>query len=150
MMEAVAINDYNELSFKTGDIVKVLKEENPNWYLAEFEGREGLVPKKYLHQKKCSWFAGKIPRNEAETKLKGETHDGAFLIRMSESLPYSGEFSLSVKFKDNVKHFRVLRDSAGRYFLWGSGFHSLNKFIEYHKTTSVSREDQTLVLKEGQ
>lgn len=48
------------------------------------------------------WFAGKIPRLEAERRLLEKDArgnyihpDGAFLLRNSESAP--GEFSISVK-----------------------------------------------------
>lgn len=41
------------------------------------------------------WFFGKIPRAKAEEMLGKQRHDGAFLIRESESAP--GDFSLSVK-----------------------------------------------------
>lgn len=41
-----------------------------------------------------SWYYGRITRAEAE-KLLHDKHEGAFLIRVSESSP--GDFSLSVK-----------------------------------------------------
>ena len=50
-----------------------------------------------------------------------------------------GEFSLSVLFAGQVQHFKVLRDGAGKYFLWVQKFVSLNELIAYHRTTSVSR-----------
>lgn len=42
----------------------------------------------------CSWYYGRITRADAE-KLLSNKHEGAFLIRISESSP--GDFSLSVK-----------------------------------------------------
>lgn len=41
-----------------------------------------------------SWYYGRISRADAE-KLLLKKHEGAFLIRVSESSP--GDFSLSVK-----------------------------------------------------
>ena len=41
------------------------------------------------------WFHGRITRAKAEDLLGKQPHDGAFLIRESESTP--GDFSLSVK-----------------------------------------------------
>lgn len=64
-------------------------------------------------------------------------HEGAFLIRVSESSP--GDFSLSVKCSDGVQHFKVLRDAQGKFFLWVVKFNSLNELVEYHRTSSVSR-----------
>ena len=43
----------------------------------------------------CRWFHGRITRAKAEDLLSKQPHDGAFLIRESESTP--GDFSLSVK-----------------------------------------------------
>lgn len=43
----------------------------------------------------CSWYRGRITRAKAEEILGHQPHDGAFLIRESESTP--GDFSLSVK-----------------------------------------------------
>lgn len=70
-------------------------------------------------------------------KLLSNKHDGAFLIRISESSP--GDFSLSVKCSDGVQHFKVLRDNQGKFFLWVVKFNSLNELVEYHRTASVSR-----------
>jgi hypothetical protein len=41
-----------------------------------------------------SWYYGRITRADAE-KLLGNKHEGAFVVRVSESSP--GDFSLSVK-----------------------------------------------------
>ena len=53
-----------------------------------------------------------------------------------------GGFSLSVRVNNrqsgvHVQHFKVLRDDAGKYFLWVVKFQSLNELITYHKTSSV-------------
>ncbi|XP_030832396.1 protein enhancer of sevenless 2B isoform X2 [Strongylocentrotus purpuratus] len=89
-------------------------------------------------------FMVKVTRDGAEELLKNDG-DGAFLIRESEGTP--GDYSLSVKFVDGVQHFKVLRDGAGKYFLWVVKFNSLNQLVEYHRTSSVSRS-QTIYLKD--
>lgn len=38
-----------------------------------------------------------------------------------------------------VQHFKVLRDSAGKFFLWVIKFNSLNELVDYHRTSSISR-----------
>ncbi|XP_069808190.1 growth factor receptor-bound protein 2 isoform X1 [Dendropsophus ebraccatus] len=145
-MEAIAKYDFkatadDELSFKRGDILKVLNEEcDQNWYKAELNGKDGFIPKNYIEMKPHPWFFGKIPRAKAEEMLSKQRHDGAFLIRESESAP--GDFSLSVKFGNDVQHFKVLRDGAGKYFLWVVKFNSLNELVDYHRSTSVSRNQQ--------
>jgi len=99
------------------------------------------------------WFYGNLARVDAEQiLLKKDANsqrfnqpDGAFLVRMCESSP--GDFSLSVKYQDQVQHFKVLRDGMGKYFLWVVKFDSINELIEYHRTTSVNR-GQNLLLKD--
>ena len=46
-----------------------------------------------------------------------------------------------------MQHFKVLRDGAGKYFLWVVKFNSLNELVEYHRSSSVSRS-QTIYLKD--
>ena len=140
-MEALALHDFHttagdELSFKKGSVLKVLNTDN-NWYEAEQDGKGGLIPKNYIQMKDHQWYHGRITRANAEEKLSKQPQDGAFLIRESESTP--GDFSLSVKFGGHVQHFKVLRDGAGKYFLWVIKFNSLNQLVDYHRTSSVSR-----------
>ena len=52
-----------------------------------------------------------------------------------------------LRYESGVQHFKVLRDGAGKYFLWIVKFESLNQLIEYHRTTSVSR-GPTIILKD--
>ncbi|XP_077296938.1 growth factor receptor-bound protein 2 drk [Arctopsyche grandis] len=141
-MEAVAKHDFtananDELSFRRNQILKILNmEDDLNWYRAELDGREGLIPSNYISMKNHDWYYGRITRADAE-KLLLNKQEGSFLIRISESSP--GDFSLSVKCSDGVQHFKVLRDAAGKFFLWVVKFGSLNELVDYHRTTSVSR-----------
>ncbi|XP_041363242.1 growth factor receptor-bound protein 2-like [Gigantopelta aegis] len=151
-MEAIAKHDFSataddELSFKKGSCLKVLStDEDKNWFKAEHSGREGYIPNNYIDVKPHPWFYGKISRVKAEEMLmQGNNCDGAFLVRNSESAP--GEFSISVKFQNGVQHFKVLRDGAGKYFLWIVKFNSINELIAYHRTASVSRT-QSIFLKD--
>eukprot|EP00118_Oscarella_pearsei_P024617 m.306437 g.306437 ORF g.306437 m.306437 type:complete len:214 (+) comp41233_c0_seq1:111-752(+) len=142
-MEAAAKYDFkataqDELTFRKGDIIKVLNtEDDKNWFKAEKDGIEGFIPATYIEMRSHKWYRGKLPRLKAEETLLKQKLDGAFLIRDSESTP--GDFSLSVRYQDQVQHFKVLRDGAGKYFLWVQKFNSLNQLIDYHRTTSVSR-----------
>uniref|UniRef100_A0A1E1XNK1 Putative adaptor protein grb2 n=2 Tax=Amblyomma TaxID=6942 RepID=A0A1E1XNK1_AMBSC len=141
-MEAIAKHDFNataddELSFRKGQVLKVLNmEDDMNWYRAELDSKEGLIPSNYIEMKKHDWYYGRITRADAE-KLLSNKHEGAFLIRVSESSP--GDFSLSVRCGDGVQHFKVLRDTMGKFFLWVVKFASLNELVEYHRSASVSR-----------
>lgn len=157
-MEAEAKHDFtatadDELSFQKGNILKILSmDEDKNWYKAELDGKEGYIPSNYIEMETHAWFVNKISRAEAESLLleKNDCNehtqkDGSFLVRPSESSP--GDFSLSVKFGDGVQHFKVLRDGAGKYFLWVVKFDSLNQLVKYHRTASVSRS-QTIYLRD--
>ncbi|CAF3353176.1 unnamed protein product [Rotaria sp. Silwood1] len=158
-MQAFGRYDFNataddELSFQKGAVLKILNtDEDMNWYKAEFKGQEGYIPKNYIEMVPTPWFNGKISRVEAEKILlpkdanarRISQPDGAFIVRMSEASP--GDFSLSVKYQDQVQHFKVLRDGMGKYFLWAIKFDSINELIEYHRTTSVNR-GQNLLLKD--
>ncbi|XP_060116850.1 growth factor receptor-bound protein 2-like isoform X1 [Heteronotia binoei] len=145
-MEAVAKYDFgatadDELSFKQGDILKVLdKECDVNWYKAELDGKDGFVPKNYAEMKPHPWFFGEIPRAKAEKVLGQQRQDGAFLLRVCETVP--GDFSLSVRCGSEVQHFKVFRDRAGKYFLWALRFSSLNELVRHYRATSVSRNRQ--------
>lgn len=56
-------------------------------------------------------------------------------------------WNLMYRFADQVQHFKVLRDGAGKYFLWVVKFDSLNDLVKYHRTASVSRS-QTIYLQD--
>ena len=73
----------------------------------------GLIPSNYIEMKAHNWYYGRITRADAE-KLLANKHEGAFVVRVSESSP--GDFSLSVKCQDGVQHFKVLRDAQGWFF----------------------------------
>jgi growth factor receptor-binding protein 2 len=148
-MEAIGLFDFvptggDELPFKKGDKINIVNTDDKHWFKAEKAGRQGLVPKNYIQMSEHSWYHGKIARSKAEEILIGEK-DGVYLVRESESTP--GDFSLSVKFQQSVQHFKVLRDGAGKYFLWVVKFNSLNELVKYHKTSSISRT-QKLFLKD--
>ena len=149
-MEAIAKPDFiatadYELSFKKHHVLKMLnKEDDMNWFRAELDGRDGLIPSNYIEMKLHSWYYGRITRAGAE-KLLMNKHEGAFVVRVSESSP--GDFSLSVKCGDGVQHFKVLRDAQGKFFLWVVKFNSLNELVDYHHSASVSKS-QEIKLKE--
>ena len=64
-------------------------------------------------------------------------------VKFSQSF----EHTFLCRFGGGVQHFKVLRDGAGKYFLWVVKFNSLNQLVDYHRTSSVSRT-QTIYLKD--
>lgn len=81
----------------------------------------------------CRWFFGRIKRVEAEQKLlsAGNPH-GTFLIRESESQP--GNYSLSIREMDSVKHYRIRSMDNGGFFIASRAvFPTLSQLVEHYK-----------------
>ena len=143
-MEAIGKHDFkpgdpkSELGFKKGDKLLILNYgDQTSWYNAEMDGRVGMVPENYIEVKRANWYYARISRATAESILQGKEHEGAFLVRLSESSPT--DFSLSVKCGNSVQHFRILKDSEHKYFLWATRFNSLNELVDHYRTETVSR-----------
>uniref|UniRef100_A0A673KQN2 Osteoclast-stimulating factor 1 n=1 Tax=Sinocyclocheilus rhinocerous TaxID=307959 RepID=A0A673KQN2_9TELE len=144
-MEARGKYDFNgkeedELSFRKGDILKVNE-----WFKAELHGHEGFIPKNYVDMQTLSWFKENAGRGSAEEMLMSR-EVGAFLIRGSQSSP--GDFSISVRHEYDVQHFKVMKDKSCQYYLWTEKFTSLNKLVEFYKTTSISKQRE-IFLRDG-
>ncbi|XP_053545022.1 GRB2-related adapter protein 2 [Bombina bombina] len=149
-MEALALYEFtasgeDELSFKKGDILKILGSDD-NWYKAELQGSDGYVPKNYVEAQFPRWYYKGISRAEAESTLMAR-HLGSFIMRTSQTS--KGEFSISVRHEEDVQHFKVMRDPRGNYYLWTEKFKSLNKLVEHYKTSSISRQKQILLREDG-
>ncbi|XP_068606082.1 GRB2-related adapter protein 2a [Brachionichthys hirsutus] len=125
----------DELSFRRGDTLKILSRQD-DWFRAELDGQEGFVPQNYIEMQTPGWFQENASRSAAEELLR---HKGVgdFVIRGCQSSP--GEFSISVRHESDVQHFKVMRESKGRYFLWSQKFTSLNKLVEFYKNSSISK-----------
>uniref|UniRef100_A0A1I8GS48 SH3 domain-containing protein n=1 Tax=Macrostomum lignano TaxID=282301 RepID=A0A1I8GS48_9PLAT len=134
-MEAVALHDFtpsnsDELRFSKNQLLKVLSMDvDPGWYLAELNGQSGLVPSNYVRMADHSWYP-----------------DGAFLVRTSETT--APDFSISVKFGNQLQHFKVLKDEAGKYYLWFTKFDSINQMIQYHRLNSISQTNSHMLLRD--
>eukprot|EP00035_Acanthoeca_spectabilis_P021685 m.439610 g.439610 ORF g.439610 m.439610 type:complete len:672 (-) comp18403_c0_seq1:923-2938(-) len=141
----VALYDYNprckqELLMRQDDIV-ILLEEDKDWSLVEnaISGTQGYVPATFIavafSLESEPWFFGKITRSKAEKLLMNPMRKhGCFLIRESESAP--GQYSLSMRDGDSVRHFRVQTLDGGKYRLQGSPsppFTTLGELVEFHK-----------------
>lgn len=82
------------------------------------------------------WFFGKIKRAEAEKKLLSPGNPtGTFLIRDSETMP--GNYSLSVRDGDNIKHYRIRKlDTGGYYITTRAPFPALSELVDHYKGDS--------------
>ncbi|XP_061761718.1 GRB2-related adaptor protein 2-like [Nerophis ophidion] len=127
-----------QLSFKKDDVVKILSTRG-DWWMAEMDALEGLVPKNYIDLRQPKWFQERLTRSAAEQLLSSQDV-GYFVIRGCQSS--LGNFSISVKHESDVQHFKVIRDRKGHYFLWLEMFTSLNKLVDFYKTSSISKTIQ--------
>ncbi|NWI55985.1 GRAP protein, partial [Calyptomena viridis] len=158
-MESVALYNFqttekDELPFQKGDTLKV----QGAGALAASIPRGGAValgcPRLSRRARVAHpgaprrWYAGRISRQLAEKRLLRSNHQGAFLIRDSESTP--GEFSISVNYGKHVQHFKVLRERNGKYFLWEEKFNSLNELVDFYRTTTIAKEQQIFLWDEDQ
>ncbi|XP_070556801.1 tyrosine-protein kinase Src42A-like [Ptychodera flava] len=139
----VALFDYEartneDLSFRKGEHLEVLNDSIGDWWLARSRTslREGYIPSNYVAQLQSlesePWYFGKITRVEAEKKLllKQNEH-GSFLIRDSESR--RGEYSLSVRDGDTVKHYRIRQLDEGGYFIARRcTFRNLSEMVQHY------------------
>jgi len=83
------------------------------------------------------WFAGRLGRPKAEKLFVG-TPDGTFLIRESDSRP--GEYSLSVKYNNVIKHIKINR-KGNMYDLApdAKSFPSIQEMVDHFRTHSLNR-----------
>ncbi|XP_070684159.1 GRB2-related adapter protein 2b [Pempheris klunzingeri] len=146
-MEATAKYDFeataqDELSFRKGERLKILQTTG-NWFKAELNGVDGLVPKNFINFYLPSWYQEAFSRSDAEEMLMSQPV-GAFIIRASRNTS-PGDFSISVRHAAEVEHFKVMRDSRGQHYLWAEKFPSLNQLVEYYKSNSISKQSQVFL-----
>jgi hypothetical protein len=140
----VALYEYEariseDLSFQKGERLLIVNTADGDWWYARSlsTNKEGYIPSTYVAAEKSyeaeEWFFGDIKRAEAEKKLlmKG-LPNGTFLIRKAESAP--GNFSLSVRDGDSVKHYRVRKMDTGGYFITTRAqFASLQDLVDHYR-----------------
>eukprot|EP00050_Salpingoeca_kvevrii_P021430 m.110450 g.110450 ORF g.110450 m.110450 type:complete len:499 (+) comp9340_c0_seq3:265-1761(+) len=139
----VALYDYNartadDLSFVKGDKLKIINSADGDWWQAQslVSGAVGYIPSNYVAKVQSieaePWFHGRITRGQAEKVLLQWGAHGSFLIRESESKP--GDYSLSCRDGDNVKHYRIRTlDEGGYYISRRRTFQNLNELVNHYK-----------------
>ncbi|KAJ8970015.1 hypothetical protein NQ314_001444 [Rhamnusium bicolor] len=82
------------------------------------------------------WYHGKLSRIDAENLLMQDIRgNGLFLVRESNSS--TGDYVLSVFYKDQVSHFQIRRHTEDAFFSIDecSKFHGLENLIDHYSTT---------------
>ena len=80
-----------------------------------------------------SWFFGAIKRNDAEKLLMQPFNKyGSFLVRNSQST--SGDYSLSIRDTDKVRHYRIRRlDDGGFCVVARNIFNAIPELVQYYE-----------------
>ncbi|VDK33421.1 unnamed protein product [Taenia asiatica] len=145
----VALHDYaarveDDLSMLKGQHFYIMDRSQGYWWYAKCTdtGKMGYVPFNYLAPiaslESNEWHFGDMRRLEAENCLMMPGNDhGSFLVRVSESR--SGEYSLSVRDGDVVKHYRIrsrpsrTNPDVRRYFISRQlPFSSIQQLVEHY------------------
>ncbi|XP_009986255.1 PREDICTED: tyrosine-protein kinase ITK/TSK [Tauraco erythrolophus] len=148
----MAIYDYEaqnpqELTLQYNEEYYVIDSSEEHWWLIQDKnGHEGYVPSSYLVEKSpenlqiYEWYNKNISRSKAETLLKDEGREGAFMVRDSRQ---PGMYTVSVFTKalstDNnpvIKHYHIneTTDFPKRYYLAEKHvFDCIPELINYHQ-----------------
>ena len=80
-----------------------------------------------------SWFFGAIKRIDAEKQLMQPLNScGAFLVRDSETTP--GDFSLSIRDTEKVRHYKIRRLDVGGFFVTRRvTFETIPELVQYYE-----------------
>merc|ERR1712130_679121 len=138
----------DDLSFEQGDQIVVLDNTRGAWWLAELvtpkrvgRKKSGYIPSNYIAKlnsiESFPWYIGQLPRQTAERQLLTQLNQmGSFLIRESESR--RGDFSLSVRDNDGVKHYRIrkLDGNSGYYIAHRAVFPTLDLLVQHYQNNS--------------
>ncbi|XP_077152087.1 proto-oncogene vav isoform X3 [Ranitomeya variabilis] len=136
------------LQMQKGDVIELTKAEaEQNWW----EGRNtstneiGFFPcnlvKPYIYNAlACSnlssfiWYAGPMERKEAEYLLANRS-DGTFLVR--QRVKDSGEFAISLKFNQEIKHMKVTVLEGLWRLTEKKGFKGLPELVGFYQQNSL-------------
>eukprot|EP00127_Corallochytrium_limacisporum_P004101 Clim_evm46s157 gene=Clim_evmTU46s157 len=80
------------------------------------------------------WLRRGMSRSDAVEKLVGETRDGTFLIRESETQP--GSYALSLLLNGSVRHFRI-EGIGGQFAVGHATFSSLDELVDFFKLNAL-------------
>ncbi|XP_025085386.1 tyrosine-protein kinase TXK-like isoform X2 [Pomacea canaliculata] len=141
----IAIYDYDpveegDLELCKGEEYEILDNSREHWWLAKNKkGKQGYIPSNYVKKKFdleiYDWYYKDLSRNQAESILKENSHEGCFLVRDSISTP--GSYSLSLYTRESglpVRHYHIKKNAQGFFYIAENHvFESIPDVINYHK-----------------
>jgi fyn-related kinase len=132
----------DDLGFSKGDLMYIISTEEGDWWFAQHKdsNQKGYIPSNYIAEYKSldaeEWFFGKVKRIDAEKQLMQPFNDyGSFLVRDSETT--AGDYSLSIRDMDRVRHYRIRRLDTGGFFVTRRvTFDSIVELVDYYRHQS--------------
>lgn len=136
----------DELTFKKGDMFELV-EQIEEWCKVRKMtpsgkvGEEGFVPRNYLAEMQSveaePWYFGELTRAEAANQLiSAGNHTGSFLVRISEK-KNSRNFVLSVRDRQEVKHYKIHEQDNQFYMNNMNMFHDISSIVKYYETKEL-------------
>ncbi|KAK7506376.1 hypothetical protein BaRGS_00002488 [Batillaria attramentaria] len=102
------------------------------------------MAQQYAEIESLDWFHPNLTRHTAESILLQNGKDGTYLLRPSSK--GCGEYALSVKFEQSVKHFNIVWNGENITFGHGT-FRTIDDFVEHFKNKPlIGTESSQLVL----
>ncbi|XP_013417761.1 SH3 and PX domain-containing protein 2A isoform X4 [Lingula anatina] len=86
------------------------------------------------------WDYGKMSRHESESLLLRNGDDRDFLVR--ESMNRVGDYTISVRYSERVRHFPVETTSDGKYYIGKHNFSTLTKIVDYYQHHPLFFDDK--------
>lgn len=95
-----------------------------------FKADKGPSSNKEVPLEDEPWYHGALPRQETEELLKNE---GDFIVRFKSDA--SGQYVLSCRSSDKLRHFPIVKQEDGTYRLEGGSFGSIQELVNHHMHT---------------
>ncbi|EDR48627.1 uncharacterized protein MONBRDRAFT_44220 [Monosiga brevicollis MX1] len=142
----IALYDYeartaDDLTFQKGEKLKITNNSDGDWWQATslITGKSGYIPSNFVAAVQSieseDWYHGRIKRAEAEKVLMLTGVEGSFLIRESESKP--GQYALSIRTGDIVKHYSIRTlDEGGYYITSRVTFRTLQELVSHYRESA--------------
>ncbi|XP_030630575.1 guanine nucleotide exchange factor VAV3b [Chanos chanos] len=135
------------LHIQVGDVIEVLcADVNSTWWQGKILTTQevGFFPRDAVKPCPCvprpvdysaqPWFAGPMERHQAEAELT-DRENGTFLVR--HRTRECGEYAISIKFNDEVKHIKILTKDGCFYIAESRTFKTVLGLVEYYKKNSL-------------
>ncbi|KAL0966916.1 hypothetical protein UPYG_G00302220 [Umbra pygmaea] len=119
---------------------KILKTKEIGFFPSDAVRPCPCVPKPVDYSAQL-WFAGPMERHQAEVDLM-DRDNGTYLIRY-RTREFT-EYAISIKFKDNVKHIKILTKNGCFYIAETRLFKTVLELVDHYKQNSLREGFRTL------